>query len=211
MMEGQVDSYRAAPLLGVALLLVLGGVVLSAPATARTRHNPCVLVSVSETEALAGEKVVKSVESPVPHKKGNGTDIEGANSVCKRWLASGRLFLLTVGDRVTAGTKVESVGDVLGRQAQAKIGNAGGTWELKQFGEIACTMVVVPSNPGLDTTTCGAEKHPLYYGDGFDGTALFVKKPLLFTLQISAGPDGRTISMDRVHALAAKVLARIAW
>lgn len=205
MMWRQVGSYR------VALLLALVGFVLAAPATARTRYKTCLLVSVSETEALAGEKVVKSIESNVPHKKGNGYDSEGVDSACKRWLASGRLFLLTVGARVTPGTKVESVGDVLGRQAQAKIGKTGGTWESKQFGEIACTMVVVPSNPGLATTTCGAEKHPLYYGDGFDGTALFVKKPLLFTLQITAGPEGRTISMDRVHALAEKVLARMAW
>lgn len=182
---------------GVALLFVLGGLSLSAPATARAGYQPCSLVSVSETEALAGTKVVKSVESATLR-----------DSVCRRWLAGDRMFLLTVGVSTTGEANVALAADGLSSQAYERIRNMGGTRVSKQFGEITCTTVGVPSNPGLGTTTCSAVKIPLYYGDGFDWTASVVKQPLRFTLQIAAGPKG-LVSMDAAHALAEKVLARM--
>ncbi len=193
---------------GVTLLLVLGGLGLSTPASAQMGYKPCSLVSAGETEALAGEKVVKSVESTVPRTKGNGYGSEIVNSVCQRWLSGGRMFFLTMGAPMTDEAKVEVTDGVLSRQAQEKIRKMGGTWESKQFGEITCLTVVVPSTRGFDATTCAAVKIPLFYGDGFDGTASIVKQPLRFTLQITAGPKG-LVPMDVVHALAEKVLARM--
>jgi hypothetical protein len=193
---------------GVTLLLVLGGLVVPAPASAQMGYRPCSLVSVGETEALAGEKVVKSVESTVPRTKGNGYGSEIVNSVCQRWLSAGRMFFLTLGVPVTDEAKVEVADGVLSRESQEKIREMGGTWESKQFGEITCLTVVVPSTRGFDTTTCAAVKIPLFYGDGFDRTASIVKEPLRFTLQITAGPKG-LVPVDVVHALAEKVLARM--
>ena len=202
MMCRQVSSY------GLSLLLVLGGLVPSASATTQTGYKPCSLVSGGETEALAGAKIVKWVESHLSYQKSGGYASEGVNSVCQRWLAGGRLFLLTMGAPMTVGAKAESVENMLSRQAQEKIRQLGGTWKSKQFGEIACTAVVIPSNPGLGTTTCAALKGPLFYGDGFDKTASVVKESLLFSLQITAGPRG-LVSMDGVHALAEKLLDRM--
>ncbi len=193
---------------GVALLLVLGGLAPSTRAAAQTAYKPCSLVSVGETEAVAGEKVVKSVEGTVPHETGDGYEGDDVISACQRPLARGRTFLLTVGVPATEGTRVVSAGDVLRRQAHERVRKTRGTWESRQFGEITCTAVVVPSNPGLGATTCAAVTYPLYYGDGFDGTASVVREPLLFTLRFMAGPEG-TVSMDGVHALAEKVLARM--
>ena len=84
----------------------------------------------------------------------------------------------------------------------------GGTWESTRFGEITCLVVVVPSSPSSEITTCAATKIPLFYGDGFDRTASIVNEPLRFTLQITGGPKG-FVPMDAVHALAEKVLARM--
>jgi hypothetical protein len=109
---------------------------------------------------------------------------------------------------MTEEAGVQSVGDMLSKQAQEKIRKSGGTWKSKQFGEIACTTVDMSSNPGLGTTTCAALTAPLFHGDGFDGTASVVQESLLFILQITAGPKG-LISMDGVHALAEKLLERM--
>ena len=193
---------------GVTLLLVLGGLVLSAPARAETGYKPCSLVSVGETEALAGETVVKSVEKTVPRANGNGYGSEIVNSVCQRWLSGGRMFFLTVGVPTIEEATVEVADGVMSSQAQETITKMGGTWESKQFGEITCLTVVVPSSRGFDTTTCAATKIPLFYGDGFDRTASIVNEPLRFTLQITGGPKG-LVPMDAVHALAEKVLARM--
>jgi hypothetical protein len=202
MMCRQVSCYA------VSFVLVLGGLVPSASATAQTGYKPCSLVSVGETEALAGAKIVKWIERHLPHKKGNGYDSEGVNSLCPRWLAGGRIFLLTVGAPMTEGVKVQSVDSMLSRQAREKIQKLGGTWKSKLFGEITCTTVDISSNPGLGTTTCAALKVPLFRGDGFDGTASLVGESLLIILQITAGPKG-LISMDEVHALAEKLLERM--
>ncbi len=193
---------------GVTLLLVLGGFVLSAPANAQMGYKPCSLVSAGETEALVGEKVVKTVESTAPRTKANGHSSAIANELCQRWLSGGRMFFLMVGVAMPEETKVEVADRMLSRQAQVKIREMGGTWESKQFGEITCLTVVVRSTRGFDTTTCEAVTIPLFYGDGFDGTTSIVKQPLRFTIQITAGPRG-LVPMDVVHALAEKVLARM--
>lgn len=191
---------------GVALLLVLGGLVLSAPASAQTGYKPCSLVSVSETEVLAGEKVAKSVESTIPYKRGTDNNRENVRSICQRLLTGNRTFLLIMG--VMTKGYGDAAEEALGKQSQEKIRKMGGTWESKQFGEVTCATVVVPSNSGFGNTTCVAEKGPLFLGDGFDNTTSAEKGHLFFVLQITAGPNG-IVPMDRVHELAEEVLARM--
>ncbi len=174
MMSRRIDARTAA------LLLVLGVLMLSAPVRAQAANGPCSLISIGETEALTGEKVVKSLER---------------GSVCQRWTAGGRTLILTLGAAET-------------QEPVAASREMGGVWVSKQFGDFTCTSVVVPSHPRANSTACAARAEPLFFGDGFDNATGVTKGPVYFTLQVTGGSTG-IVSVEHVRALAEKVLARL--
>ncbi len=163
-----------------ALMLVLGVLMLFAPVRARAGNGPCALISIGETEALTGEKVVRSLER---------------GSVCQRWTAGGRTLILTLGASET-------------QEPVAASREMGGAWVSKQFGDLTCTSVIVPSHPRANSTACAARAEPLFFGDGFDNATGVTKGPVYFTLQVTGGSTG-IVSVERVRALAEKVLARL--
>ncbi len=174
MMSRRIDTRTAA------LLLVLGVLMLSAPVRAQAGNGPCSLIPIGETEALTGEKVVRSLE--------NG-------SVCQRWMAGGRTLILTLGPAET-------------RESEAAIREMGGVWVSRQFGDLTCTSVIVHGQPRANSTACAARVEPLFFGDGFDNATGVTKGPVYFTLQVTGGLTG-IVSVEHVRALAEEVLARL--
>ncbi len=175
MMSRRIDTRIAA------LLLVLGVLMLSAPVRARAGNGPCSLISIGETEALTGEKVVRSLER---------------GSVCQRLTAGGRTLILTLGT-----AEIE--------EPVAASREMSGAWVVsKQRGDLTCTSVVVPSHPHSNSTACAARVEPLFFGDGFDNATVVTRGPVYFTLQVTGGSTG-IVSVEDVRALAEKVLARL--
>ncbi len=174
MMSRRIDTRVAA------LLLALGVLMGSAPVRARASNGPCSLISIGETEALMGEKVVRSLER---------------GSVCQRWLAGGRTLVLTLGAAET-------------QEPAAVIREMGGAWVSKQFGDLTCTSVAVPSHPQANSAACAARVEPLFFGDGFDNATGVTREPVYFTIRVAGGSTG-VVSVEDVRALAEKVLARL--
>lgn len=174
MMSRRIDTRIAA------LVLVLGVLMLSAPVRARAGNGPCSLISIGETAALTGGKVVKSLEH---------------GSVCQRWTAGGRTLVLTLGAAET-------------QEPVAASREMGGVWVSKQFGDLTCTSVTVPSHPDANSTACAARAEPLFFGDGFDNATGVTRGPVYFTLRVAGGSTG-VVSLEDVRALAEKVLARL--
>ncbi len=175
MMNRRIDTRIAT------LLLVLGVLMLSAPGRAQAGNGPCSLISIGETEALTGAKVVRSLESGL---------------VCQRWMAGGRTLILTLGAAET-------------QEPVAAIRETGGVQvSTKQFGDLTVRSVVFPSHPQANSIACSGRAEPLFFGDGFDNATGVKKGPVYFTLRVTGGSTG-IVSVERIRALAEKVLARL--
>ncbi len=163
--------------------VVLGVLAVAVPAGAGSVPKPCSVVSAGEVEAVIGMKVAKSLES---------------DSLCERWLADGRTVFLALGPQAI---KV--------RDTEAAVSEMGGVWASKQFGQIICSSVIVPSHPQAGATTCGIDRESLFFGDGFDNATAASTSSLSFSIRVTGGPAGRPFPMESVRALMQKALGRM--
>lgn len=175
----------------VALLMVLAAAARAQPASAPSTYKPCSLVSASETEALAGQKVTKTTEMDIPYKKDAKHDHDGVISTCGYSFSPGKGLQLIV-----SSMPVTPEGRAKGKEAakagEEKMKKMGAKIEEKKFGAITCsTMLLTGEMATFSGTSCAAEKGRLF-----------------FAMTVTTGPNG-FVPMDQLHTLAAKVLSHL--
>ena len=180
---------------GTVIALLLGFAVTAraqqAPAAASSKYKPCSLVTKAETEALTGQTVTSTTQNDVPYTKDAKHDHDGVVSMCMYTFAPGKGLTLVVSS-VPVTPEGKASGAAHAKAAVDKMKKMGTKVEEKKFGDMTCSTVLSTGNlAAFSATSCGQEKGSLF-----------------FALTVSKGQNG-FVSMDKLHALAVKVVAHL--